>query len=274
MSRLLSHELIDALTPDLICAEIEGIAVMGSYARGNATPYSDLDVICLVQEQATAMLDPQIDLYHGVYRVIHRCAEKNLRLCFADPVRAVYDIIGLQQMQILYDPRGILRRLQQDAYAFVWDEAMQQKADVYLNREMLGWQEECYKAMSGVQDKQNGKMLLGLYGLTYGLVKLMLVAKGVLLQSENDFYEQLCLAYSAETKGKDLVEMMGLAFGLADGFPLLQRVETGLLLYLQFADYLAARLTPNVRAQCERLQIKLQENILNEKKVDESSIKK
>ncbi|MCE5196290.1 MAG: nucleotidyltransferase domain-containing protein [Negativicutes bacterium] len=263
---MLSSEQIDAMTPDLICAEIEGIAVMGSYARGDATPYSDLDVICLTKEQAAAIPEPQIDLYHGVYRVIQHSAERDLRLCFADPVRAVYDMIGLRQMRILYDPRGILRRLQQDAYAFVWDETMRQKADAYLNREMLVWQEECYKAMAGVRDKQDGKMLLGLYGLTYGLVKLMLVAKGVLLQSENDFYEQLCLAYSAEAKGRDLVEMMGLAFGLADGFPLLQRVETGLLLYLQLAEYLAARLTPNVQAQCERIQMKLQEIMLNEKK--------
>ncbi|HZW50127.1 MAG TPA: hypothetical protein VFF80_08400, partial [Bacillota bacterium] len=108
---------------------------------------------------------------------------------------------------------------------------------------------------------------LGLYGLTYGLVKLMLVAKGVLLQSENDFYEQLCLAYSEEPNGKDLVDMMGLAFGLEDGFPLLQRVETGLLLYLQFAEYLAARLTPEVRAQCDTIQMKLEDLILSERQL-------
>lgn len=64
-----------------------------------------------------------------------------------------------------------------------------------------------------------------------------------------------------------LVEVMGLAFGLADGFPLLQRVETGLLLYLQFADYLAARLTPDVRSQCDTLQMKLQDLMGSDKKI-------
>lgn len=59
---------------------------------------------------------------------------------------------------------------------------------------------------------------------------------------------------------------MGLAFGLADGFPLLQRVETGLLLYLQFADYLAARLTPEVRAQCDTIQMKLQDLMVSDEK--------
>lgn len=264
---MLSREQIHAITPELICLDVEGIAVMGSYARGNATPYSDIDVICLMKDQFENNPGPQIDLYHGVYRVVHRIDEKSLRVCFDDPIRAVYDIIGLQQMQILYDPIEKLRRLQQDAFAFVWTETLQQKADAILNREMLAWQEECYKAMAGVCEKQDGKMLLGLYGLTYGLVKLMLVAKGVLLQSENDFYEQLCLAYSEEPNGKDLVDMMGLAFGLEDGFPLLQRVETGLLLYLQFAEYLAARLTPEVRAQCDTIQMKLEDLILSERQL-------
>lgn len=59
---------------------------------------------------------------------------------------------------------------------------------------------------------------------------------------------------------------MGLAFGLADGFPLLQRVETGLLLYLQFAEYLAARLTPDVRSQCDTIQMKLLDLIVSDKK--------
>jgi len=65
---------------------------------------------------------------------------------------------------------------------------------------------------------------------------------------------------------------MGLAFGLADSFPLLQRVETGLLLYLQFAESQAARLTPDVRAQCDTIQMKLQDLMVSDKKIHSGSV--
>jgi len=254
---MLDREQLEEMTPQLLRDDVLGIAVVGSYARGDATAYSDVDVITLLAPQSQPSDEPEIDLYHGIYRVVQYRTEAQMRKSLTDPARAVYDVIGLQQMLILYDPIDILRNVQREAEHFVWNEEMVKKADSLLNREMLGWQEECYKAMSGLLHKQEGHMLLGLYGLTYGLVRLMLIAKGVLLASENAFFEELKFAYETEPQGVELVEMMRLAFGLDDCFPLLQRVETGLLLYLQFAEYLGDRLTPEVRLHCQRVQQKL-----------------
>ena len=254
---MLDREQLEEMTPQLLREDVLGIAVVGSYARGDATTYSDVDVITLLAPHSQLPEEPRIDLYHGIYRVVQYRTEAQMRKSLTDPARAVYDVIGLQQMLILYDPRDILRTVQAEAESFSWNEDMVRKADRLLNREMLGWQEECYKAMSGLLHKQEGHMLLGLYGLTYGLVRLMLIAKGVLLASENAFFEELKFAYETEPQGVELVEMMRLAFGLDDGFPLLQRVETGLLLYLQFAEYLGDRLTPEVRLHCQRVQQKL-----------------
>jgi len=256
---MLDREQLQAMTPQLLRDDVLGIAVVGSYARGDATQYSDVDVIALLSPTTQLPEEPKIDLYLGIYRVVQYRTEAQMRKSLTDPARAIYDVVGLQQMLILYDPLGILRKLQWEAERFVWDEAMVAKADGLLNREMLGWQEECYKAMSGLRHKQEGHMLLGLYGLTYGLVRLMLIAKGVLLESENAFFDELTFAYETEPQGAELVEMMSLAFGVDEGFPLLQRVETGLLLYLQFAEYLGERLTPKVRKHCQQVQKKLED---------------
>ena len=256
---MLDHDQLKAMMPQLLRENVLGIAIVGSYARGDATPYSDIDVIALLSPTSQPPEEPTIDLYQGIYRVVQYRTEAQMRKSLTDPARAIYDVVGLQQMLILYDPMGILRELQLEAEQFVWDDAMTAKADELLNREMLGWQEECYKAMSGLRHKQEGHMLLGLYGLTYGLVRLMLIAKGVLLESENAFFDELTFAYETEPQGAELVEMMGLAFGVDEGFPLLQRVETGLLLYLQFAEYLGERLTPKVRKHCQQVQKKLED---------------
>lgn len=256
---MLNREQLLAMTPQLIRDDVLGIAVAGSYARGDATAYSDLDVILLMAPHCISPEEPEIDLYYGVYRVLQYRNEAQMRKSLTDPARAIYDVIGLQQMLILHDPLDLLRNIQLEAEHFVWDDSMVSKANALLNREMLGWQEECYKAMSGLRHKQEGHMLLGLYGLTYGLVRLMLIAKGVLLQSENEFFNELVYAYESEPVGAELVEMMGLAFGVDEGFPLLQRVETGLILYLQFAEYLGDRLTPKVRKHCQRVQEKLED---------------
>lgn len=256
---MLDHDQLKAMMPQLLRENVLGIAIVGSYARGDATPYSDIDVIALLSPTSQPPEEPTIDLYQGIYRVVQYRTEAQMQKSLTDPARAIYDVVGLQQMLILYDPMGILRELQLEAEQFVWDDAMTAKADELLNREMLGWQEECYKAMSGLRHKQEGHMLLGLYGLTYGLVRLMLIAKGVLLESENAFFDELTFAYETEPQGAELVEMMGLAFGVDEGFPLLQRVETGLLLYLQFAEYLGERLTPKVRKHCQQVQRKLED---------------
>lgn len=256
---MLEREQLLAMTPKLMQEHVLGLAVVGSYARGNPTPYSDIDVICLVKPDFVFPKEPRIDLYQGVYRVAQYRSEAQLQEALNLPERAVYDLVGLQQMLILFDPQGVLRKLQLTAQNFTWDSEMNKKADLFLNQEMIAWQEECYKAMAGMHMEQEGRMLLGLYGLTYGLVRLMLVAKGVLLESENDFFEALTNAYSQDIGGSELVDMMGLAFGLDEGFPLLQRVETGLLLYLQFAEYLGERLKPQVQEQVFLVQERLEE---------------
>ena len=256
---MLEREKILAMAPQLIDEEVLGLAIVGSYARGDATPYSDINVISLMKPELKIPEEPRIDLYQGKYRVLQYRTEAQMKESLVLPERAIYEVRGLQQMLILFDPENILHGLQEAAHAFVWDQNMIEQADKYLNKEMILWQEECYKAMSGMRFYQEGQMLLGLYGLTYGLVRLMLIAKGILLQSENAFFDELTQAYSQDQEGIELVEMMGLAFGLDDGFPLLERVEVGLLLYLQFADYLDERLKPEIREQVLKVQERLED---------------
>ncbi|MCR4404625.1 MAG: nucleotidyltransferase domain-containing protein [Candidatus Acetothermia bacterium] len=87
-----------------------GCAVQGSVARGEVHPRSDIDLLVLVKGS-------------GIYRWERRVIEGimvNIALRSQDVLERMakeepYTIWGLQEAQILYDPRGILQALKDEA---------------------------------------------------------------------------------------------------------------------------------------------------------------
>ena len=117
-----------AAQPDVV-----GVALVGSHARGAATPESDVDVMILTtnvgrhfQSEAWASLFGQVESaaveHWGVVRTLRCFYEGGLELEFnfaspgwADvPVASGTRRVVSDGMQILLDPRGILESVQRE----------------------------------------------------------------------------------------------------------------------------------------------------------------
>jgi hypothetical protein len=89
---------------------------------------------------------------------------------------------------------------------------MTAKADEAVDREMLGWQEECYKAMSGLRHKQKVICYWALrVDLWIGAAECSL-RKAFLWKAKNAFFDELTFAYETEPQGARVGRNDGFGF--------------------------------------------------------------
>jgi hypothetical protein len=135
---------------------------------------------------------------------------------------------------------------------------MQKKADAWASAEMVGWIEEVQKGLSGLRGYHEGKLLNTRYGLSWGLLKLMRVQRGVLISGDNGAFPEVIQAMGGPDSAWAALSRR--AFGL-EGDPLADQVRAGLRLYALTAKLLEGVLRPEdrpiVEAAVTRIEVAL-----------------
>jgi hypothetical protein len=231
---------------------VQAIALMGSHARGQAGPYSDIDLVRFVVTGAGDLPGHGSYLIDDQLVVVSNVEPETVERWFSDPREATKTITGLRQARQLLDRSGLFAATQQRANAFVWTPELQAKADEQASREMVGWIEEVHKGLEGLRRQDPGRLLNGLFGLTYGLSFAMQLHLGVLLSGDNGFYDEVAAAVGTDSLWSHL---RGVAFGVAEvhGRPpsLRERVVAGLGLYATTAELVDAAILPEDRPLIE-----------------------
>lgn len=220
-------------------SQLEAIGLMGSYSRGDARKYSDIDIVCIVKDEKNKK-DTEIEFIDGKYVVTNFVTIDDMEKSFTDASLVTKNILGLKQVKILYDPNDILFLLKQRAQNFQWTEKMQKNANEIAEKQLTGWIEEVYKALQGLISHDIGRMLNGLYGLTYGLFNVVIIQKGILLDGDNSFYRKVTEYFGLNSRFTKLSEI---AFGIKDTKNLEERVIAGLLLFDEVTDQINDILT-------------------------------
>jgi hypothetical protein len=235
--------------------EVRALVLMGSYARGDAGPYSDLDLVRFTiarHDRAPSLPGTGSHLVDGRLVVVSDVDPEEVETYFVRPELAVSRIPGLRQGQALRDRDGFFVALQRRADAFVWDDAMQARANAFASEKMVGWIEEVHKGLTGLQRGDTGRLLDAEFGLSWGLNHLLAVQRGV-LHAGGDWFAQIERAVGPET---EWVRLRRQAFGVTPGEPggpdssyaplltLRARVIAGLHLYVATAELLADAWTP------------------------------
>ncbi|HLF08486.1 MAG TPA: nucleotidyltransferase domain-containing protein [Dehalococcoidia bacterium] len=220
---------------------VSAIALVGSHARGDAGPYSDVDIIRFVSNagsrynsvDGTYILDSHLV-------VVKTVLPKEIDDWFAKPQLAIAVIPGLRSAIPLVDRHGFLTALQERARLFVWDEAMQQRASAWASKQMVGWIEEVHKGLEGLNQNDIGRLLNARFGLSWGLSRVMQVQRGVLLSGDNAFFDAVAASVGDASVWTQLRRTV---FGIqAEGkerpVPLGDQVIAGLRLYVETAALL------------------------------------
>ncbi len=228
-------------------------ALLGSYARGDAGPHSDLDLVRFVDDDKREADARSFQIGTGEggtgrneeARAPHKprrllvvrstVTPSQVESWFSDPGQAVNIIVGLRDGRALWDPNGIFAAIQQRAEEFRWTPTLQEKADQLAGKELTGWIEEAHKGLEGLRRNDTGRLLNARFGLSWGLAWVMRLHRGVFATSDNTFFSDVISAVGPETKWARLLHR---AFGIAvgaedDSLSLREEVTSGLLLYCE-----------------------------------------
>lgn len=217
---------------------VEAIGLTGSYARGTASPYSDVDIRVYVAEENTPAHEHyQLRRFEGHLVSISVATITDQQADLLRPESGLYVALGLRQMQILHDPQGKLAEVKQAAAEYDWT-TQQKAAEAFASKQLCGYAEEAHKLLGGLSKNEESTQLYATYSMVLGITNTVVVARGVLIESENVEFQA-----AQDAMGKD--SEWTRQFRLAAGFdvipavsPARMRAIAGLALYAATVELL------------------------------------
>jgi hypothetical protein len=261
----MNHEPdFDRLAHRFDAPAVRAIVLVGSFARGDMNELSDVDLLRFCDGGIEADGDGS-HLVEGRLVTVSSISPQAVEDSFTLPERASGSIAGLRTARALIDRGGHFAAIQARARAFVWDAEMQKRADVWAGEQMVGWIEEVHKGLEGARSGGIGRMLNARFGLSWGLSRVIQVQRGVLVESDNTFFEQIEAAVGPHGAWARLRRA---AFAIEPGGgrappTLREQVTAGLRLYVETARLLEDALTEEARPLVEATVARIQLNLTN-----------
>jgi len=231
--------LLESLIQQYDGPGVGSFVIMGSHARGDAGPHSDVDFVVFVDESLPEV-EAVTHLVDDRLIVASRVTPSQVERWFTEPEAAAATITGLRSARPLVDREGYFAAIQARANAFTWDDEMQVKADQWAGSMMVGLIEEVHKGLEGLRRQHVGRLLNARFGLSWLLSKTVQVQRGILIAGDNTFYDEVAEVVGADSRWSRLRRS---AFGIEDdkgrGHTLRAQVEAGLWLYVETAGLLS-----------------------------------
>lgn len=200
-------EQIDA--PDIL-----GVGIVGSYARGQAGNYSDVDFdIYTIQMPVNPYCRYTLRDWDGKLVSLKYTLLEDQRSALTNPRRAIWAVPGLRGMQIVLDKEGSLDALQQAAWDFNWS-TLQPAANEFAAEEVMGCAEEVHKILSGLVRGHESTVLYATWGLVKGMLEAVAVQRGLMIVSENRYFD---LIQDSAGRDSQWTRSFRTAWGLAPG---------------------------------------------------------
>ncbi|MFI5273338.1 MAG: nucleotidyltransferase domain-containing protein [Ktedonobacterales bacterium] len=230
------QQLVDALdAPGVV-----GVALGGSFARGDATALSDLDLAPFYGDGVTL---PYKRLFYSEGRLVS-VSPKSVTAWQAQmrrPESAIYLVSSATQLRILRDHDGVLAALVTGARAFEW-QPLQAAADRFASDLLLLEAEHAQKLLAALLAGDESSLCRALDGLLHALPWLVATQRGMLVTSGNTFFAQVQQATGPESAW---ARTLRAALGIGAPSSLRARGEATLRLYAETARLLGDALRPD-----------------------------
>jgi len=189
----LSNDFLQGLVAELDNDNIVGITLGGSYARGEATPYSDIDLACFYKDDAA--LPPKRFAYrNGLLVSISPKTVSSFRTNLARPEKAIF--VAASPQLVLLDKDGSVKQLVREIAAFRW-EPLQQAANEYASLEMMLATEQVHKILSEILRRDDMAISYATAKLLSWLTEIVAVPRGVAVRSDSVYYLQVQVSVGA-----------------------------------------------------------------------------
>jgi len=181
----LDHE---ALVGRFVDDDTLALLLVGSFARGDAGPTSDIDLARHVAaDNDHGRLACSVDVAGRLVTVKTLCAAREAT-ALTEPGAAVWQVPTLRDAVILFDRDGAAAGLIDRARTFSWDD-LSEAADRHVAAEVAAYAEEALKIAGGLAAGRPGQIVYGVMGLVLGHADVMAVHRRVFVTSENRVFD-------------------------------------------------------------------------------------
>ena len=246
---------LDTLVDQLDSDDVVGIILGGSYARGEATLYSDVDIACFVKDAVNP--PPKRFFYRDGYLV--SIATKTLagvRRDMARPNTAIRVVHGLAHYRVLLDKDGSVSRLLQDIESFTW-EPLQKAADSYASYSMTALVELVHKVLNETLKANDLAVSYASSNLFFGLTEVVAIQRGILVKSDSTYYQQAQESVGQDSDWTRYHRLLaGVGEGAAKAAPVKARAVAVLRLYRETLKLLRTIMDPeHLRVAEQAMQV-------------------
>ena len=197
---MVSDSFIQSVLEKIDSPDVIGISIVGSYARGQESKYSDVDIDIFVNKLPDVKFDRYTLKYWDDKLVSLKYTRlKEERAALKNPQRAIWAVPGLSGMMIVLDKNGSLAKMQKAAQEFDWA-PLQPAADEFAAQEVMGNAEEVHKILSGLARGHESTVLFATWGLVKNMLEAVAVQRGILIGSENRYFDLIQESVGRDTK--------------------------------------------------------------------------
>jgi predicted nucleotidyltransferase len=185
---VLSEKLLSNLVSELNNENVTALALVGSYARGNATEYSDIDIIRFVRKspEHTKEYIYRHDRLIGISTRTFEQYRKRLTV----PEEAIFVVTSIREARVLLDKEGEFAKLQQEARVWRW-EPLQVAANFFAGELMMIQTEIVHKTLRALMLRDTPALAEMLLLLFSAVTDAMTVQRGILATSGNTYFQQV-----------------------------------------------------------------------------------
>jgi hypothetical protein len=196
----LSDPFIKSVLEKIDSPDVLGVGIVGSYARGQESKYSDVDFDIFVSKLPENEYDRYCLRYWDGKLVSLKYVSLDDELAaLTNPQRAIWAVPGLSGMKIVLDKDGSLAELQKMAQKFDFS-LLQPEADEFAAEEIMHCAEEVHKILSGLARGHESTVLYATWGLVRNLLEAVAIQRGIMIVSENRYFDLIQESVGRDTK--------------------------------------------------------------------------
>jgi predicted nucleotidyltransferase len=181
--------LLDRVLERAMAPAVRAIVLLGSAGRGQATPWSDLDVERWVENEADRRED-DVSLLGDRLLIIHTRIIKEVLAELESPERAIWAAPAYRNMRVLHDPYGDAASVGDTARRFEWHSIRDRAIDA-TRLNLAKSAEFVFKLRAATEHRDEGSALHATVALAGRCARNVAMARGVLVSTENEYYAKL-----------------------------------------------------------------------------------
>lgn len=185
----LDEQFLSSLVTNLVSPNTVAVVLGGSHVRGEATAWSDVDVLHLVTDISSG----SEKTYQFTSGHLVSIATRTLtwyQTMLTRPEQAIFLVPALREVRILFDPQGQFHTFQRMLQAFDWT-SLQSRANHFASQSVINSAEAVHELLSAQVRKDNLTAFATAMALFFDLTLAVAVQRGCFIKGNRPYLAQV-----------------------------------------------------------------------------------